>query len=436
MKTQQYNTFLITLLLSTAYTSSANADWKESLQDMWGDTEEIREKTIDKTKEYSNKAVETSKEYYNSITENYNPLAEKKTTLISTKIVNEENTQHLKAVWSDVLKNLDQALDINTQIDQAPESRWFGDDKQSLSEDQIDVFADIEALLNSPAISANRQHIDKLKQKITQERQDVAQLKEQRVVASGNEKEKLNQKIKQAKHKINGYTNTIAQEKTNLKLRLQEMGLLLSEQQVDVLLSRVDSDDIIKMSVIYDVLTDITNQLMELTQESNEDINQARKYYGMHVVLLKLVMNMQQSYINQLSNTYLPKINTIREETAQLSQESKKLLNSTQKQSSRMLLQKNLKAQQLTLKVANIYAQQLIIQQAKVQKALNLIKRDYRVAKNTYDTVKLSADLVRLMKTNQASFHALMNIQIPEIVPFENREMQKKFEELSLLLKH
>ncbi len=45
-----------------------------------------------------------------------------------------------------------------------------GINKISLSEDQIDVFADIEILLNSPAISANRQHIDKLKQKITIEK--------------------------------------------------------------------------------------------------------------------------------------------------------------------------------------------------------------------------------------------------------------------------
>ncbi len=228
MNTKQYNTLLITLLLSTTYTGSANADWKESLRDMWGNTEEIREKTADKTKEYSNKAIETSKEYYHSIAENYNPLAEGKTKLISPQVVNEENTQHLKAVWSDVLQNLDHALDINMQIDQAPESRWFGDDKQSLSEDQIDVFADIEKLLNSPAISANRQHIDKLKQKIMAERQDIAQLKEQRVVASGSEKETLNKKIQQAKHQITDYTNTIAQEKTNLKLRLQEMGLLLT----------------------------------------------------------------------------------------------------------------------------------------------------------------------------------------------------------------
>jgi len=118
-----------------------------------------------------------------------------------------------------------------------------------------------------------------------------------------------------------------------------------------------------------------------------------------------------------------------------INQESRQLLHSENNQAQRSVLQNNLQAQQLTLKVAKLYAQQLGNQKAKVVEALNRAKSDYRVAKNTFDTVKLSAELIRLMKTNEASFNALMNIQIPEIVPFQNIEMQKKFEELSGLLK-
>ena len=296
------------------------------------------------------------------------------------------------------------------------------------------MFSEVEALLANPGISTSRRHIEKLKDRIQSERKRIATLKEKKVVASADEKDKLDKKIQKSLDKVATYKGNIDLEKDNLKIRFQQVGLLLSDDQVDVLLSRVDSDDIIKMAVVYDVLSDITSQLMELTQEFNEDINQARKYYGMHVVLLKFVMNMQQSYIQKLDDEYLPKINAIRKDTARLSQESKSLLESQKKAASRGLLQKNLRAQALTLKVANIYAQQLNKQKTKVQKALQLIKGDYRVAKNTYDTVKLSADLIRLMRTNQASFNALMDIQIPEIVPFENIEMQKKFEELSLLL--
>lgn len=414
----------LTLLISPAY-----ADWKDMLGNVWGSTEDIRDKTAEKTKEYSESAFQKSKDYYQS-------FSNSEAKLISKESADQESTQHLKKVWSNVLENLDDALVLNTEIDEAPASRWFGADKESLGEDQVDVFTEIEELLANPGITANRKHIDQLKKRINKERQKIAVLKEKKVVASSSEKAKLDRKIQKSVDKIATYNHNIDLEKDNLKVRLQEMGLLLNNDQVDVLLSRVDSDDIIKMSVVYDVLSDITSQLMELTQEFNEDINQARKYYGMHVVLLKFVMNMQQSYIKKLDEEYLPKINDIRKDTAQLTQESKKLLQSESKPIRRNLLSKNLQAQALTLKVANIYAKQLSKQKAKVHEALELVKDDYRVAKNTYDTVKLSSDLIRLMRTNQASFNALMNIQIPDIVPFENIEMQKKFEELSILLKH
>jgi len=155
----------------------------------------------------------------------------------------------------------------------------------------------------------------------------------------------------------------------------------------------------------------------------------------MHVILLKIAVTMQQNYINKVDQKFLPKIRAIQDETARIHQQSKSLLQSEKNPSQRKVLKHNLQAQQLTQKVARLYAQQLERQKQKIQQAHKRALKDYLVAKNTFDTVKLSAELIRLMKTNQASFNALMNIQIPDIVPFKNIEMQKKFEELSLLLK-
>jgi len=422
----------VLILLASILIYPAHADWKESINDAWEGTKDL----TDKTKQYGDKAIQGSKDLYDTLSGDVSLVSGAEGQVISTEIINEENNQHIKDIWPDVLKNLDDALDLNLKIDEAPDSRWFGDDKKSLAKDQFDVFSELESLLSSPAISANRKNIVRLKEKINDERQDIARLKEKIVVALPNEKDKLDKKVQKSLDKIKVYSDNIEYQKANLKARLEEMGLLLSHDQIDVLLSRVDSDDIIKMSVIYDVLADITKQLMELTQEFNEDINQARKYYGMHVVLLKFVINMQQTYINKLENEYLPKIDDIRKDTVRVSQESKILLRSEKNSPQRKALQNNLQAQQLTLKVAKLYAQQLNKQKAKVEEAFILAKNDYRVAKNTFDTVKLSAELIRLMKTNQALFNALMNIQIPEIVPFKNIQMQKKFEELSVLLKN
>ncbi len=412
------------ILLLSILVQPAQADWKESVKGAWDSTKDLSSDTIDK-----------SKDLYSSLSGDVRVLADSEMKGISEKIVIEENSTHLKKIWPKVLESLDDALTINTQIDNAPESAWFGNDKESLGEDQFEVFTEIENLLSSPEISKNQENISRLKKKIQKERHDIANLKEKRVIASVAERADLDKEINEIQENINLFKDNIIFQKNNLRARFQEVGLLLDDGQIDVLLSRVDSDDIIKMSVVYDVLADITKQLMELTLEFDEDINQARKYYGMHVVLLKMVISMQQSYITKLETEYLPKIDKIENDTKQVSKKSRSLLRSEKNSSQRRVLQNNIKAQQLTLKVAKLYSKQLQKQKQKVKKALVLAKKDYQVAKNTFDTVKLSADLIRLMKTNQASFSALMNIQIPEIVPFKNIEMQKKFEELSLLLK-
>ena len=405
-------------------THPAYADWQESLNNAW-----------DNTKELSNEALDKSKGLYSTLSGDVRLVPESERQTLSQKIILEEKSQHLKKIWPDVLETLDDALSINTKIDSAPESAWFSDDKKSLSKKQFEVFSEIEALLSSPEISKNRENIDRLKDKIKEQRRDIASLKEKRIVATADESADLDKKINKARENINVYLSNIDYQKSNLRTRLQELGLSLSDKQIGVLLSRVDANDIIKMSVVYDVLADITQQLMELTKEFDEDINQARKYYGMHVVLLKMVITMQQSYINKLGHHYLPKIAKIKHDTLQVNLQTRALLRSEKQATQRKVLQNNLNAQQLTLKVTQLYSEQLQKQKQKVNEALQQAKKDYNVAKNTFDTVKLSAELIRLMQSNQASFNALMNIQVPEIVPFKNLEMQRKFEELSSLLR-
>ncbi len=408
--------------LLALFSNPTTADLVESLDSLLTETGE-------KTKAYGDEVLRRSKEYYNTFQD---PEVQK----ITKESAKKENSQHLKEVWTDVLENLDDALELNTRIDTAPEHTWIGADKQSLNKDQINVFSEIESLLANPGITAGNTHINQLRDLIERERESIASLREKMVMSSLDGKKELSAKIEKAKKKIADYNHTINIEKSNLQIRLQQMGLDLSEKQIDTLLSRVDSDDIIKMSVIYDVLADITRQLMELTQEFNEEIEQARKYYGMHVILLKFVMNMQQTYIDKMDHEYLPKIEKIQFDTVMLGKESRELLRKKQKAASVKLLNKNLQSQALTLKVAEIFSNQLKKQRSKVVEANKTLQRDYLVAKNTYDTVKLSAGLINLMRTNQASFSALADIQIPDILPFENAEMQRKFEELSVQLKN
>jgi hypothetical protein len=419
---------LLPLVLLTAETCSA--DWRDSLNDAWQSTKEVGDSAFESSKEYTNNALDKSKNYYNEIR-----LDSISSDHVTPQIIEQQKREHIQTIWKDILTNLDEALSLNAKIDDAPVSRFFGADKTSLGDDQIDVFEVIETLLSSTEINKNRDNFSALKDKISDKKNTISRYLEKRIVADYADRATFDKNIKKEKTDIDELKRRIDNEKNILKQRFNASGLFLNDGQVDVLLSRVDADDIIKMSLVYDVLEDITSQLMGLTKESNENIDQARKYYGMHVVLLKLVINMQDSYVKKLDQEYLPKIEIISMETRRISDDTTRLLSAETQSNRKDLLNKNLKAQQLTLKVAKLYAQQLNQQKAKVIKAKKLMADDYQVAKNTYDTVKISADLIQLMKTNQASFSTLMNIQIPDIVPFENLDMQRKFEELSAMIK-
>ena len=59
------------------------------------------------------------------------------------------------------------------------------------------------------------------------------------------------------------------------------------------------------------------------------------------------------------------------------------------------------------------------------------LAKDLAVARNTFETVKLSGDLLTVMRSSEQLFELLYELQVPELRPFENVEMQREFERLT-----
>ena len=71
----------------------------------------------------------------------------------------------------------------------------------------------------------------------------------------------------------------------------------------------------------------------------------------------------------------------------------------------------------------------------KIKNGLKIVGDKYLVASNTYQTVTVSSDLVDLMEGNTNLFNAVMKLQVPELLPFQNLQMQEVFERLTIQLK-
>ena len=63
--------------------------------------------------------------------------------------------------------------------------------------------------------------------------------------------------------------------------------------------------------------------------------------------------------------------------------------------------------------------------------ALLKTNEQIKVSYSTYDTAANSVNLVNLINETQNTFNEIMDMQLPEIIPFESTELEVKFQEIS-----
>jgi len=404
----------IFILLFSLY---SHAQWTDSINQAW-----------EKTKETSQELLENGSSMTKQVIDDYFPA--QSNTPARTK------AQRLQEIWQPLLKKLDQGITTRRKIETAPSFALWGEDKDAVMEDYQELMSEVIVILQDPILENNRNHIQVLKKKIETLNTEVFALKEQRIIAPvehkfETSKSDIDKKISSKKAQIRDYQNEISKLIKSFQVSLQEMGINLSSEQIEILLVRVDADNIMQMLTVLDILKDITQQLSQLLNDSQEDLLQARRYYGMHLILLEMVAHMQHHYLEHIDNIYIPKLDGIRNKTLMIQQNSKQGLNEDYSPSRIKVYRQNIKAQELTLKIIEIYVKQLEQQKTKIDAAQSKLKKDIELAQNTYNTVMISAELSHLLQSSIEAFNALQQIQIPDIIPFENIQMQKKYVELS-----
>ena len=136
---------------------------------------------------------------------------------------------------------------------------------------------------------------------------------------------------------------------------------------------------------------------------------------------------------NGLPTVFEVGIKKIIDQTKQVKRETSSLLRSATS-NRQSVYQHNLQAQKLTLKTADLYYNHLQQQLKKIEQATKIAQKDLQMAKNTFETVQLSIELLNLIKTNRNNFQQLLQLQLPELVPLSNIAMEKEYQRLTIKL--
>ena len=344
--------------------------------------------------------------------------------------------EHFNKIWEDVIDNLEKGLRVSQEMEKAPDYAIFGEDKKSLRSDLNAVLDDIINLLLDDNLLNYRKKIRESENQIRTEEEDILRYRERKITAPTQSrirttKSEYDQKIDDARGAIESYKAGIIETKTAMSQNFKELGINLSPKQIDVLLARVDGDDIIQMTLVMDVLKQITSQLLGIMQESNEELAQAKKYYGMHMVLLELVVYIQEKFINKIENQYIPRIDQITAHTQEMLAKTSDKISNEENLQRRNIYYQNYESQQLTLKTAILYRQNLEDELIQVREAKAVSQKNLDLSKNTYQTVTLSTDLYKIISSSQDMMKEVMKLQIPSIIPFENIQIKEKYQELT-----
>lgn len=341
-------------------------------------------------------------------------------------------------LWQRALPTLNNALILEEQHQNLPENAWFSRDQQA-NQAAINALLDeaVAILSVSPALQY-RNRIQAQQQRILDWRAEIADYRQQRVIAPTESTFKktvsdYDALIAAREADIQRTTQEIDGLKREFGQSLRAIGLKLDDQQLDLLLATVVGDNLVDLGILFDNIKAITQQLEQLVEQSGEDLPSARRYYGLYVVLLKSLERMHVQIESAIDEQYLPQIDHIVAQTQSLNQETERLLRTAPDR--RALLEGNLKAQQLTLQAAGFYRQYLVDQATQVRQARKALQPDIATAWNTYETVRVSGELVGLVRSSQLLLDGLMNRQAPTLRPFESLEMQREIQKLTLQLR-
>ena len=212
---------------------------------------------------------------------------------------------------------------------------------------------------------------------------------------------------------------------------LERVGLRLRPDQVDGLLSLASADDMVAIQAMFANLRGIVASLREQAQASGESLEVARRLYGVHAVLLEVAMDAHRDLLRKIDQDWGARLAEIERDTRELRAEAQAILRAERDRGLQDVTRANIAAQDLTLRAVGLYRQRLAEQRAGVEASLRRLESQARVAINTWATAERAADLAALIRFSDRSFEALSAFEVPEIRPFESRELQGEVERLT-----
>ncbi len=320
-----------------------------------------------------------------------------------------------------LLSKLEDIGTLEIKRQDAPDFAFFGDDKRSLGRDLDERMAEITNLLiGSKALE--------LRADIVRRRAAIATIEKKigdaEMRLTGSSRKEID-KLKAERAELIGEITALSAE---FRLRIRQAGL--PEGIADGLLASVTGDDMLQVAALVENVKQIEGRLAE-TMAHASTLEAMKRYYGIHLALLRMVNQLQLHVIGKIDTIYMVKLGELSSDAKALRAKADTMLRQSKDASEKAVLTANLAAQDATLKAAAIYQDYLRRQRDGLEAANRSLARKIDVGENAAATVRVAAELAALITSSRTDIQAVLRLELPTLAPFPNDAIRKEFERLT-----
>lgn len=341
--------------------------------------------------------------------------------------------------WENLTGTLDEATVLREKQKRLPESSWLGADRQKTGAKIAKLLRRAQGILLSSETLKLVDRSEEIKERLPKLYQRIEEYKNKRIGAPQKSYNPFVKTVKdcdetiaEAEKDVKRLRGELAQIRDAIAAELRGWGLKLTDAQADVLFSSVVGDSLLRNAVIFENVKGVTAQLTQLMAQNKDDTSIARKYYGMYVTLIDVLLDTQYGFVNKIDGEWRPQVKKISEGAAASLKEARAALNRSDfSADQKAIFRSNAASNEMTVKAAEQYLKLLDNQKASVQNCIRSIERDREVAANTYATVQHISDMNAVIQSGMQLFDMLAAMQLPEIQAFDSSGVRREFDEIT-----
>lgn len=225
------------------------------------------------------------------------------------------------------------------------------------------------------------------------------------------------------------------QEKDAVYQHMQESGVPITRDQFDLMINAVDTVDQTKIMAVAENLKYINKEIEQKAADPNAPLDLIKMYTGVYMMSYKIYLYGIEAAMEAIQKQYLPKLKHMKEINDKLYANSKQLLAEKQTEEDQKLLKNNISQQERMISVINLYAKYLVNQYKRLEVLYQNMDKRFKVAQNTFYTIRLSSELLGLIHTTETDFAQIFAFQPAELSLLYEERLRNEFMEVSKKLK-